>query len=138
MIYSASNENDLQFIIDFTKLFQSNRSINQTNEFNMEIQKDEHNESTLSLDSSASRERSMSTDSQSLLKIPLTNDEEKKLLEIAKNPVNRKFLLENLHKSQDIFKDSDTILISLKSYKYLKSFLWKILDSIIFKRIFGY
>ena len=102
----------------------------------MEIQKDEHNESTLSLDSSASRERSMSTDSQSLLKIPLTNDEEKKLLEIAKNPVNRKFLLENLHKSQDIFKDSDTILISLKSYKYLKSFLWKILDSIL--KDFGY
>jgi len=128
VIYSASNENDLQFIIDFTKLFQSNRKFSLSSELNIEEKKEDHNESSISLDSTGTRERSMS-DSQCPLRIPLTNDEEKKIMEIIKNPVNRRFLLENLYRSQEISKDSENTIIPFKSYKYLKSFLWKVLDS---------
>lgn len=127
MVYSASNERDIQFLINFTKIFQPNKQINSPTQLSTQTSI-ESNESVPLLDS-VTREKSLS-DSQSSMKIPLSVEEEKKIWEILKNLVNRKFLLENLSKSRDTTKDSGVVALPIRTYKYLQKFLEKIFESI--------
>jgi len=113
VVYGASNELDLQFIMNYIKNFAPK---NQVFESTPTLLSAELNLSTSSTESS--REK---VDSR--IKLPLNEEDDFKLKEILTNPANRKFLLESLNKQRDVVLNSSQIRLSQKHFNILKECL---------------
>jgi len=61
------------------------------------------------------------------IKLPLSEEDEKRFKEILSNPANRKFLFETLNKQRDLIQNSSQIRLSSKRFNILKECLTNII-----------